>query len=584
MISISSAFPVLPAQDSLYYELLALTAICGEVPCECADRLTSSKSYRKKVVTNLTHDKILRIFSKNHLRGYRLGIRGKRLLRERAPERFQFYLSGRTDTNSIKSSPARRLRLHRIAQAYVTMLNAGAAIYRDEKPPVFVPGGSSPCRIESTAFYDSREMKELGLEMIKVHGSRMVGSLMTPSHTFAVFNGMDAVPTFDTQIEQRGKIMLQNIRYTRTGASHTPDGILLSDQWTVMTTLLEDAKTYKKEHFLFGEGYEHFYFLTNDYSLYQRASDSVRSGVISGLGSRLQVFQSELIKKITAYDEISLELPGQQPCAYYLVTSDQDSTFDFLASLFLSFAFIKLVRYADANCPGGRLPVPVHVLGEELTACGTISELSRRISVIRSRNISMSCVFQNLAGLQNRYPQNQWQEILGNCDVQLFLGCTDHLTAEYVSQRTGIASVAVSSTSKALSTLRVSDYTPQYRESSGVGKRPVLTPDEVLRLPVDEALVILRGHKVLKVRKMDYSLHPAYKQLRECKASAHIPEWRKALPEPLETPPVETKTSPKALPKRRGRPAKSKTVVATDKESIITKPETEKEISHGNEQ
>mgnify|MGYP000364568543 FL=1 len=63
----------------------------------------------------------------------------------------------------------------------------------------------------------------------------------------------------------------------------------------------------------------------------------------------------------------ALNWPGQQPCAYYLVTSDQDSTFDFLASLFLSFAFIKLVRYADANCPGGRLPVPVHVLGEELT-------------------------------------------------------------------------------------------------------------------------------------------------------------------------------------------------------------------------
>ena len=311
----------------------------------------------------------------------------------------------------------------------------------------------------------------------------------------------------------------------------------------------------------------------------------MRSGVISGLGSRLQVFQSELIKKITAYDEISLELPGQQPCAYYLVTSDQDSTFDFLASLFLSFTFIKLVRYADADCPGGRLPVPVHVLGEELTACGTISELSRRISVIRSRNISMSCVFQNLAGLQNRYPQNQWQEILGNCDVQLFLGCTDQLTAEYVSQRTGIASVAVSSTSKALSTLRVSDYTPQYRESSGVGKRPVLTPDEVLRLPVDEALVILRGHKVLKVHKMDYSLHPAYKHLRECKASAHIPEWRKALPETLKIFPEETaKASPKAPPKRRGRPAKSKTVVATDKESIITKPETEKEILYGNEQ
>ena len=66
------------------------------------------------------------------------------------------------------------------------------------------------------------------------------------------------------------------------------------------------------------------------YSLFKQASDTVRSGVIIGLGSRLQVFQSALIKKITAKNEIDLELPGQQPCAYFLVTSDQDSTFDCL--------------------------------------------------------------------------------------------------------------------------------------------------------------------------------------------------------------------------------------------------------------
>ena len=263
------------------------------------------------------------------------------------------------------------------------------------------------------------------------------------------------------------------------------------------------------------------------YSLFKQASDTVRSGVVIGLGSRLQVFQSELIRKITARDEIDLELPGQEPCAYFLVTSDQDSTFDFLASLFLSFVFIKLVRYADKNCEGGKLSVPVHVLGEELTACGTIPDLSRRLSVIRSRNISMSCVFQNLAGLQNRYPQNLWQEILGNADVQLFLGCTDLLTAEFVSSRTGLASVAVSSNSKQLGTWRISNYTPEFRETSGVGKRPVLTPDEVLRLPIDKALVIIRGKKTLKVDKMDYSKHPDYPLLRFCKASAHVPEWRR---------------------------------------------------------
>lgn len=329
------------------------------------------------------------------------------------------------------------------------------------------------------------------------------------------------------------------------------------------------------------------------YSLFKQASDTVRSGVIIGLGSRLQVFQSELIKKITTRDEIDLELPGQERCAYFLVTSDQDSTFDFLASLFLSFCFIKLVRYADKNCEGGKLPVPVHILGEELTACGTIPDLSRRLSVIRSRNISMSCVFQNLAGLQNRYPLNLWQEILGNCDAQLFLGCTDSLTAEFISERTGLASVSVSSKSKQLGTWRISNYTPEYRETSGVGKRPVLTPDEVLRLPITQALVIIRGQKALKVEKMDYSKHPESSKLRDCKASAHIPEWRKleeqAQPKPAAAPspaPKPQGTAPKKPAKRKpkavGTPAGTKQaapapsteapdgIITTDKDSILS--------------
>ena len=311
------------------------------------------------------------------------------------------------------------------------------------------------------------------------------------------------------------------------------------------------------------------------YSLFKQASDTVRSGVIIGLGSRLQVFQADLIKKITTRDEIDLELPGQQRCAYFLVNSDQDSTFDFLASLFLSFCFIKLVRYADKHCEGGELPVSVHILGEELTACGTIPDLARRLSVIRSRNISMSCVFQNLAGLQNRYPQNLWQEILGNCDAQLFLGCTDELTAEFISSRTGLASVAVSSKSKQLGTWRISNYTPEFRETSGVGKRPVLTPDEVLRLPITQALIIIRGQKVLKVDKMDYSKHPESKKLRSCKASAHIPEWRQLEQEQPAAP--VTPPPPSAAPKKpvRKKPKAPKSSVEPQPPAKDTAPTPE---------
>ncbi len=287
------------------------------------------------------------------------------------------------------------------------------------------------------------------------------------------------------------------------------------------------------------------------YSIFKQSSESVRGGVIIGLGSRLQVFQNQDIRNITGHDEIDLELPGKQPCAYYCITSDQDSTFDFLSSLFLSFIFIKLVRYADQNCPGGALPVPVHVLGEELCACGVIPDLSRKISVIRSRNISMSCVFQNLAGLQNRYPYNQWQEILGNCDITLFLGCTDALTAQFISDRTGEASIAVTSKAKQLGTWRISNYTPEYRETSGVGKRKLLTMDEVLRMDVDRALVILRGRNVLEVDKYDYSKHPESKKLHPSKAASHIPAWQTA-------PKVEQKEVKPAPPKARSTRSKPK--------------------------
>ena len=305
------------------------------------------------------------------------------------------------------------------------------------------------------------------------------------------------------------------------------------------------------------------------FAIFRQASDTVRSGVIIGLGSRLQVFQNRAICNMTAFDEIDLELPGQKPCAYFLITSDQDSTFDFLSSLFLSFVFIKLVRYADQKCPGGKLPVPVHVLGEELTACGVIPDLSRKISVIRSRNLSMSCVFQNLAGLQNRYPQNQWQEILGNSDVSLFLGCVDELTAQYISDRSGEVSVHVESKAKQLGTWRISNYTPEYRETTGVGKRKLLTMDEVLRLPINKALIIIRGRKLLMVDKCDYTRHPNSKKLSPTKASAHIPKWQQTIPK--ETAAVSPEVP--AKPARRKKQTASN-VVPTDKDSIMSKIES----------
>ena len=173
----------------------------------------------------------------------------------------------------------------------------------------------------------------------------------------------------------------------------------------------------------------------------------------------------------------------------------------------------------------------------------------------------MSCVFQNLAGLQNRYPYNQWQEILGNSDIQLFLGCVDELTAKYISDRSGEVSINVTSKAKQLGTWRVSDYTPEYRETSGVGKRKLLTMDEVLRLPINKALVIIRGRKVLQVDKFDYTSHPEADKMVPCKASEHVPEWSKA--------PREEETGIPIKPTKKKSSAKTG-VVKTSKDSIMS--------------
>lgn len=106
------------------------------------------------------------------------------------------------------------------------------------------------------------------------------------------------------------------------------------------------------------------------------------------------------------------------------------------------------------------------------------------------------------------------------------MGCTDEVTATFISNRSGDVTVGVSSEAKQLNSWRVSDYTPEYRRTKSIGKRKLLTPDEILRLPLDEALIILRGQKVLRVEKYDYTLHPDAKKLIPRKASDHIPAWR----------------------------------------------------------
>ena len=87
--------------------------------------------------------------------------------------------------------------------------------------------------------------------------------------------------------------------------------------------------------------------------------------------------------------------------------------------------------------------------------------------------------------------------------------------------------MGVSSVRKNLNTIRMSNYVPDYSETSSVGKRMLLLPDEILRFPLEQALVIIRGQKVLKVKKFDYSCHSDAKKLVLEKTEGYVPEWRR---------------------------------------------------------
>lgn len=88
------------------------------------------------------------------------------------------------------------------------------------------------------------------------------------------------------------------------------------------------------------------------YNIFANGSDTIKASVITGLGTRLQTFQNEDLQKLTSSTDIDLTLPGKIPCIYYIITSDMNSAYDFIASLFYTFLFIKLIRYADSRPDG----------------------------------------------------------------------------------------------------------------------------------------------------------------------------------------------------------------------------------------
>lgn len=244
------------------------------------------------------------------------------------------------------------------------------------------------------------------------------------------------------------------------------------------------------------------------YNIYAQATESVQQSFASGLAIRLQIFQSEAIRNMTAFDDIDLTAPGKEKCPYFIVMSDQDSTYQLLSSLFFSFLFIKLADYGK-TCKGQSLPVRVNMVLDELPSIGNIPDLGRKLATVRKYGVNVIPIIQLISQLDNRYSPAERDEIIGCCDTQIWLGSNDIASAEVLSERSGTMTVDVSSK------MEKAEFLPEVRLTSSVGKRPVLTVDEVLRLPLDEEIIVLRGQNILKLKKYKFHDHPDYAAVKD---------------------------------------------------------------------
>lgn len=248
-------------------------------------------------------------------------------------------------------------------------------------------------------------------------------------------------------------------------------------------------------------------FAVRQYKLYKLAAGKTAKSILISCASRLAPFDIKEVREITMYDELDLDMLGDERTALFLIMSDTDGTFAFLISLIYSILFNRLCERAD-DVYGGRLPIHVRCLIDEAANIGQIPNLERLMATIRSREISACLVLQAQSQLKALYKDNM-DTIIGNCDASLFLGGKEETTLKSWNSLLGKETIDLYNTS----------VTKGNQESHGqnfqkLGK-DLMSVDELAVMDGGKCLLQIRGVRPFLSRKYDITKHPNYKLLSD---------------------------------------------------------------------
>lgn len=240
------------------------------------------------------------------------------------------------------------------------------------------------------------------------------------------------------------------------------------------------------------------------YKIYKQAAGKTAKSILISVGVRLAAFNLEELASLTKYDEMELEQIGERKTALFAIIPDNDSTFNFIVGMLYTQLFQMLYYQAD-YVHGGELPVPVHFLMDEFANVALPDEFDKLLSTMRSRQIFVSIILQNLAQIKALY-KDSWESILGNCDETYYLGGNEQSTHKYISELLGKETLDTNTYGK--SEGRSGNYSTNYQQTG----RELLTADEVRLLDNNYGLLFIKGERPIKDKKYDLLKHPNIKQ------------------------------------------------------------------------
>lgn len=272
----------------------------------------------------------------------------------------------------------------------------------------------------------------------------------------------------------------------------------------------EDDENYKSPvDLLFDrlEEKEPEHFAVKQYKKYKMAAGKTAKSILISCGARLAPFDIKELRDLMEYDELELDKIGDRKTALFVIISDTDDTFNFIVAMMYTQLFNLLCDKAD-DVYGGRLPVHVRFLLDEMANIGQIPKFEKLIATIRSREISASIILQAQSQLKAIYKDNA-DTIIGNCDTTLFLGGKEKTTLKEISETLGKETIDMYNTSETRSNQK--SYGLNYQK---LGKE-LMTQDEIATMDGGMCILQLRGVRPFFSKKYDITKHPRYKYLSD---------------------------------------------------------------------